>query len=266
MADRAVKWILMRGLTRECRHWGGFTEILAQSLPGCDIHCVDLPGNGALNNESSPDEISVITDRVRAGVDERFGEGCDIYLLGLSMGGMVACDWALRHPEEVRGLVVINSSLAEFSPVWQRIRWQAWWRVLGAFLVPSEQREQLIYQLTCNVRDDHESTLQQWLRYQRENPVRRRNFLYQLKAAADYKLPACDNVLTRDALILASAGDRLVDPVCSSHLAFAFGAQVQLHPDAGHDLTHDDPLWVVGQISSWLGQTYEARQLLAAHR
>ena len=134
MTDRAGNWILMRGLTRECRHWGGFTELLAQSLPHSSIQCIDLPGNGALCNESSPDEIADITDRVRA----QSGESSDVHLLGLSMGGMVACDWALRYPEEVQGVVLINSSLADLSPVWQRIRWQVWWSVLCAFLAPRE--------------------------------------------------------------------------------------------------------------------------------
>lgn len=254
MTERGSNWILMRGLTRECRHWGGFTELLAQSLPYSSIQCIDLPGNGTLCNESSPDDIADITDRVRA---QRAGSS-DVHLLGLSMGGMVACDWALRYPEEVQGVVLINSSLADLSPVWQRIRWQAWWSVLCAFLAPKERRESMIYRLTCNVREDHESTLEQWLRYQRECPVRRRNFLYQLRAAAHYHLPQSGNHLTLEALILASAGDHLVNPACSEHLASAFGGQVHLHPDAGHDLTHDDPLWVVEQITEWLGQTAES--------
>lgn len=244
------RWVLLRGLTRECRHWGGFTELLAQSLPDSEIHCIDLPGNGLLCEQTSPDQITDITDAVRAQADGV----SPVYVLGLSMGGMVATDWALRYPSEVAGLVLINSSLSELNPVWQRVRWQTWLSMVRAFLTSTENREELIYRLTCNVRDDQESVLGQWLRYQHECPVRRRNFIHQLIAAARYHLPSTSNRLTDSALVLAASGDRLVSSECSARIATAFDTSLQLHPSAGHDLTHDDPIWVVEQIRAWQKQ------------
>ncbi|WP_372831957.1 alpha/beta fold hydrolase [Pontibacterium sp.] len=241
------RWVLLRGLTRECRHWGGFTELLAQTLPHSDIQCIDLPGNGLLHEQASPAQVSRITDAVRAQHESRGG----VYVLGLSMGGMVAIDWALRYPEEVAGLVLINSSLAELNPIWQRVRWQVWLSMVRAFLTSAENREELIYKLTCNVRDDQESILSQWLRYQGECPVLRRNFIHQLLAAARYHLPATGNPLVHNALVLAGAGDRLVSPACSSRIATVFDTPLHLHPTAGHDLTHDDPIWVLEQIGEW---------------
>ena len=241
------RWVLLRGLTRECRHWGGFTELLAQARPFSDIQCIDLPGNGRLWDQVSPVRITGITDVVRP----QRANNAPVYVLGLSMGGMVATDWALRYPDEVAGLVLINSSLAELNPIWQRVRWQIWLSMVRAFLTSVENREEQIYKLTCNVRDDQESMLSQWLRYQRECPVMRRNFIHQLVAAARYHLPAMGNKLTHNALILAAGRDRLVSPQCSSQIAAVFGTVLHQHPTAGHDLTHDDPIWVVERISEW---------------
>ena len=40
----------------------------------------------------------------------------------MSLGAMVAVDWAARHPEELAGCVLINTSLRPFSPWYQRLR------------------------------------------------------------------------------------------------------------------------------------------------
>ena len=47
-------WVLLRGLTREQRHWGGFPKLLAEQLPGAHIVALDLPGNGRLCAQTSP--------------------------------------------------------------------------------------------------------------------------------------------------------------------------------------------------------------------
>jgi len=53
-------------------------------------------------------------------------------------------------------------------------------------------------------------------------------------------------------LMLVSQGDRMVDPRCTAALAQAFAATRIVHPDAGHDLTLDDPRWCTEQIAAWL--------------
>lgn len=242
-------WVLIRGLTRECRHWGGFDELLAEYLPGSRVHCVDLPGNGLHFRQVSPLTISQMMEQVR----QELNVPVAVNILGLSMGGLVACDWASRYPHEVSGIVLINSSVASLSPAWQRLRWQVWWSVLRALLASVEQREAMIYRLTCNVRDDQKTKLGEWLRYQDSRPVSRLNFVRQLSAASRYQFSEGQlEHLKTPPLILAGRNDRLVNPECSRALASYLHCPWICHPSAGHDLTHDDPLWVIRQIEHWL--------------
>ena len=44
------------------------------------------------------------------------------------------------------------------------------------------------------------------------------------------------------------AGDRLVDPRCTTAIARAWGVPHELHPWAGHDVPLDDPGWVIEQV------------------
>ncbi|HBH40280.1 MAG TPA: alpha/beta hydrolase, partial [Curvibacter sp.] len=46
--NQPVTWVLLRGLSRETGHWGGFVEAFAQPLPQARVPALDLPGNGQL--------------------------------------------------------------------------------------------------------------------------------------------------------------------------------------------------------------------------
>ena len=47
-------------------------------------------------------------------------------VLAMSLGGMVATDWAQRHPYEIERLVLINTSMRPFSQMQERLRPSAW--------------------------------------------------------------------------------------------------------------------------------------------
>ena len=67
-------WILLRGLTRETRHWGGFeAALLAHGLAGRGerVVFIDLPGNGAEHEREAPRSVIAMMDFVR----ERKPEG-----------------------------------------------------------------------------------------------------------------------------------------------------------------------------------------------
>jgi alpha-beta hydrolase superfamily lysophospholipase len=52
-------------------------------------------------------------------------------------------------------------------------------------------------------------------------------------------------------LVLNGAADRLVDPRCSRALAARWGAELHVHPHAGHDLPLDEPEWLVDRLVEW---------------
>jgi pimeloyl-ACP methyl ester carboxylesterase len=73
--------------------------------------------------------------------------------------------------------------------------------------------------------------------------------LRQLAAAAFFSPPPGPPSVPT--LLLASAWDRLVSPICSQQLAVRWSLPIRLHPNAGHDLPLDDPDWVIRQIVRW---------------
>ena len=52
-------------------------------------------------------------------------------------------------------------------------------------------------------------------------------------------------------LVLSSAKDRLVNPLCSAQLASSWNAPQHQHETAGHDLPNDDGAWVCQQVAMW---------------
>lgn len=242
-------WVLLRGLTREAAHWGSFPAVLQQALPGAQLHLLDLPGNGARHRERSPASVDAMVADVRQQLLQR-GIRPPVHVLALSLGAMVAAQWAHSAPHEVAGAVLVNTSLRPFSPLHHRMQPPNWPRLLRLVLgSPSpEEAERLIWRMTSQQAATDEAVLAAWVQTRRLHPVRGANALRQLVAAARYRAPAKAPCVPL--LLLAGAGDTLVDPRCSSAVAQAWGVPLLTHPWGGHDLPLDDPGWVVTQLAN----------------
>jgi len=241
-------WILLRGLTRESGHWGPFPELLRERLAGADVIAVDLPGNGRLNTRPSPSRIEAMTHGCREQLGA-LGIGAPYRLLAMSLGAMVAVDWAHQAPQELGGCVLINTSLRGFSPWHWRLQPANYARLLGLLLArhSAREREAIVLQLTTRLTDA--TVIDAWTALREQRPVSAANALRQLLAALRYRPPAAAPVVPL--LVLASQRDGLVDPRCSRELAHRWGASIAEHPSAGHDLPLDDGPWVAEQVARW---------------
>jgi pimeloyl-ACP methyl ester carboxylesterase len=242
-------WVLLRGLARESRHWGGFISTLRAAVPPGDaVVSLDLPGNGRLWRERSPATVQAMAEAARAQLHRR-RQDTPAVLVALSLGGMVALQWAARHPESVAGCVLINSSLRGLAPFWRRLRPPALLRLL-ALAAPGSTalaRERRILQLTSNLPVD-DGLAAAWADHARTAPVSRANMVRQLFAAARFRLQQPPSV---PVLLLASRQDRIASVLCSRAMAQAWDAPLREHPNAGHDLALDDPEWVAEQGVAW---------------
>lgn len=241
-------WVLLRGLAREARHWGTFPELLRAHLPPGDrVVAIDLPGNGRRWREDTPASVAGMVRALRAELAERGPPG-PYLVLALSLGGMVAVEWARQAPGELRACVLINSSMGSLSPWWQRLRPAGWMPLLRSLAATSHAaRERAVFAMTSSAALD-ERVVAAWAEIASSQPVRLRNVLAQLLAAARYRAPAS---LAIPVLVLCSRGDRLVSPRCSLAMAQAWRAPLREHPSAGHDLPLDDPAWIVRQVIAW---------------
>ena len=246
-------WILLRGLTRETRHWGRLPDALRDRLGSGRLLPIDLPGNGEFTHLRAPATVAGMVGFVRHAALQT-GVAGPYRVLAMSLGGMVATDWAQRYPGEIERLVLVNTSMRPFSRLHERLRPSAWPGLLGvaAHWGDAPGAERGIHRLTCNNAETLGADLDAWSAIRRSAPVSRGNALRQLWAAARFS--AADTAPGCPLLVLASHADRLVDPVCSARLAAAWGAAHREHPWAGHDLPHDDPAWTAEQVRAWLEQ------------
>jgi pimeloyl-ACP methyl ester carboxylesterase len=247
-------WVLLRGLTREARHWGGFPArfqaAVASVQPDVQIVMLDLSGNGTRHAERSPIAIEETMQQCRQELQVR-GYQAPYHLLAMSLGGMVAVAWAQQYPAECQRLVLLNTSLKPLNRLFQRLRPRAVLTVIKLMFMHGEAREQEILKLTSNRAAERQSVVPEWTDWARECPVSRLNALRQLLAAARFKVAVQPPV---PMLLLAGAQDRLVNADCSRVVATAWQTEFALHPDAGHDLTLDDEEWVAEEVKTWLAR------------
>lgn len=250
-----MTWVLLRGLTREARHWGNLPAQLQQQLAGRPeagpVITLDLPGSGAFYRQACPPSVQAMVEFLRSQLQAQ-GVQAPWNLLAMSLGGMVATDWAQRYPREVARLVLVNTSMRPFSGITQRLRPRNWFAlaVLALRWRDAAHAEGVIHRLTCNNTATRAADLAAWIHIRQTAPVSPANALHQLRAAAQF---ACAKAPPRcPTLLLSSAEDHLVSPACTLRLADAWQTPHQVHPWAGHDLPHDDPDWVCRHIIQWL--------------
>lgn len=244
-----ANWIFLRGLVRESGHWGALVPQFENTVPHATAHLLDLPGNGRRHTERSPTQIDAMVDACRLQLQAAY-VAPPYALLALSMGGMVAVQWAYRFPHEIERQVLLNTSMRPFSPFYQRLQARNWKTIAGLLLGRASglQWEQAILRMTTTA--PHLDVLPIWQSLRENHPVSTVNALRQLLAAARFTAPATPPVVPT--LLLASTRDGLVSVQCSRAIAQAWSLPLHEHPQGGHDLSLDDPHWVAHQVRRWL--------------
>lgn len=244
------RWIFLRGLTREAVHWGSFVPAFLTAMPDAEVLMLDLPGNGRWHARPSPLSVEAMVAECRAELERR-GSAGPHHLLAMSLGAMVATEWARTAPAEVQGCVLINTSFGTFSPFYRRLRPRNYVALLREVLMAPTPlaAESAVLRLTSNRAHERAAVVADWVAARAQRPVSSSNALRQLVAAARYRAPRTCPVDRM--LLLASTQDGLVSSQCSQAIASAWGCPLALHPWAGHDLPLDDPAWVAGQVADW---------------
>lgn len=249
------RWVLLRGLAREAAHWGDFPQLLARAT-GDEVLTPDLPGNGARCRERSPSSVATMVADCR----ERLPPSAQpAVVLAMSLGAMVAIEWARQFPQELAGCVLVNTSGGGASPFWHRLRPRNY-PAMARLLWPGtdvEAREAAVLRMTTSPRMLHDDVVAHWCAVARTHPVSAANAARQLWAAARYRVPGQRPALPL--LLLGSSGDALVHPSCSMRLAQRWQAELRMHAWAGHDLPLDDPAWVLAQVTRWSREALPAR-------
>lgn len=246
-----MTWILLRGLTREHQHWEKFPQLLQSALPQANIITPDLPGSGKHHAQTCPDSIKDILEFIRVDIEiQQLNK--PVYILGLSLGAMIGIEWLRQYPQECATAVLMNTSLKGLNPFYQRLRPANYWKILNGLFFTNDirARENIIFDLTCNLNQNRDTIINHWVSYASEHPVSKLNALRQLIAASRYRIP--EQKPEPPILLLSGLCDHLVNPRCSQSLAQHWSLSLKSHLTAGHDLTQDDATWVCNEITEWL--------------
>ena len=169
-----------------------------------------------------------------------------VTIVAISMGGMIATEWARVYPQEIRDMHLINTSLANMSLPWERMDAIAFFRLLSC-LGQRQKLEKVIYRLTIN-REFTATEEKTWLAFAQQHPLSWRNIFVQLIAASRYKGPL-QAPLDRISFY-NSSHDRLVRPQCTERIASRWNKPLLTNEGAGHDLPVDDPDWLEAALRS----------------
>ncbi len=260
-----MRWLLLRGLIREQRHWLGFPAFFQARVQGPDetpttVVTADLPGFGTQNEAPVPDTVAGFVDDLRQRLRPVLSVGEPCGIVAVSLGGMVALTWMAQHPADFVAGVVINSSLSDLSPVWHRMRPANWPKILRAPFMGSRARERMLLGMTRH-QGNLDEDADRYAQIARSTKPHRHNALGQMRAAIKLRSPERVDVPT---LVLASTGDELVSYRCSAAMAQRLSLPLRLHEGtgadaAGHDLPLDAPDWVCARINEWVQTLAPAR-------
>ena len=103
------EWVLIRGMMSEPYHWWDFLPQLKKAFPQHTFHLPHVHGTGptglSLTSQSVSKNLTYLRQQIKSSKKR------PRILLGFSLGGMLALEWAYQHPDEVDAVVLINCSL-----------------------------------------------------------------------------------------------------------------------------------------------------------
>lgn len=239
-------WLLLRGLGRVRQHWHDFPDRFATAT-GAAVVTMDLAGVGDATGEPVPWTIggNVVSLRRRWLAIREPHETWGI--LAISLGGMIALDWAHRHPGDFTRVVALTAS-SSLSPPWRRLRPRAMGLLLRILATRDpRRREELVLRMTTIDPARHAAAIDAAEAINRAHPVPAGVWLKQLIAATTYR-PRASPTPT---LLLTSEADNMVHPDCSRRIAEHLRVPLRSHPSCGHDLPLEAPDWLIDQVLQW---------------
>lgn len=225
--------LLLHGLGSAGADWALQLEALAEA--GYRVLAPDLRGFG---RSSAPPEVTVEAMAEDMALFLRKLDALPAHVVGISMGGAVALQLALEHPEAVRKLVLVNT-FARLRPrnLGEALYFLA--RMLIATMI-SPQKQAAMVAKRIFPRPEHEPLRQKlYSRIRHTNPcaykaamasLRRFNVMHRL---GELKMPT---------LVITGSADTSISPQSQKEMAGRIpGARQVVIEGAGHAVIADSP-------------------------
>jgi len=234
--------VLINGLTRSSSHWYQFADEMSKNAR---IVLVDNRGTGRSNALRADWSLSIqqMANDVEAVLEHIECESAHVF--GLSMGGMIGMALALKSPQLVRSLTLLNSSSGGF--LYPRISPRA---MLGSFSAGANARraiEAAAHYLIADVSPERFNQLvDQWLETEQTEPTSYKLAAFQMLAAARFDVRSRLKELCMPVAVMVSLDDMFV-PMRNSEFLHGELHEAEWIPFAkgGHEITVSKPKDVV---------------------
>lgn len=212
-------------------HGGVWTDLCARLENEFEVLAPDLPGHG-VSPMAEPYDLDALVDRLAATAP------ANCCVAGWSLGGQLALQWAARHPQQVRRLILIATTPRFVST--------ADW--------PHGMTMDVLSGFAASLAEDAAATLQRFLLLETQGDAQARSVTRRLEAALaeraapgrvvlelmlrglrDADLRALLPAIRQPALVVHGDRDRITPPAAGEYLATHLPhGRMELIPGAAH--------------------------------
>ncbi|MEZ4372391.1 MAG: alpha/beta fold hydrolase [Polyangiaceae bacterium] len=251
--------LLIRGLARHLLHWGKLPELLEDDFR---LVLFDNRGMGRSEVPRPPYTTARMADDaaevLRAAGVER------AHVFGMSLGGMIAQELALRHTTRVDRLVLGCTRAGPGTG--PRIAPKTVLEMLGAGRFAPDEAIARTAHLALGERfiSEHPEVIAEWRALARDYPPARAGFLGQLVAGGLHDTRRRLSRVAQPTLVITGDADNLIHADHSRYLAKRIrDAQLEVLPGAGHDFTTERPELAAQLLKAFLLPERAARSTAA---
>lgn len=204
--------VLVNGLADDLETWSGQAPALVEA--GYRVLSFDNRGIGLSDKPLGPYTTAIFAGDTKALVDHL--QITDFHLLGVSMGGMIAQEYAIAHPDDLRSLTLACTYAAP-GPFCSRM-FSFWADMANVMGVPAVMRDVTLWAFTPEFfedRPDEAAEFELAMRYlDQPTPA----YLAQLHSIQSHDATARLGSLNVPALVLAGETDILIPVELSRRL------------------------------------------------
>lgn len=164
------------------------------------------------------------------------------HVYGISLGGMIAQEVALRHRDRVLSLVLGATTAGGPRAVPMDTRVLTFYARVGAMGAEEAEWAAVPYSYGCRTRRDHGERIAQDIARRLRHAPDTIAYVHQVAAAATHSTQGRLGEITAPTLVVHGAQDQLQAPRNAELLADGIqGAELAIWPDAGHLYVTDEP-------------------------
>jgi len=195
----------------------------------------DQPGVGA-STGTFPDTLEQAADQAYTFIRALGYNLIDIF--SFSMGGMIAQDLVVKHPELVRKIVLTGTGPRGGKDM-DKVVGATYYDMLRATLTRSDPKEFLFFNRNATGKAAGKAFIERLKErtVDRDKPIKTKAFQTQLKAIQRFgrSAPSDLSIITQPTLIANGDNDRMVPSVLSDDLHRRItGSELIIYPDSGH--------------------------------